>query len=163
MIFDPRSSAGTPMDALLQEINRYLDARGVSRLLAPVGSGSAVAPVATVVTSDVRFGCLPDNVAFDEDCAARGDSALGPGRQASERFIPTCDGRKPRRSLHRWASPRVRSLVSCTGVLPTTRARSIARMSLWKATRMEISGSAGDSIAALGMIVAQVRRRAQRS
>jgi hypothetical protein len=80
-IFDPRSGANTPMEALLEEMNAYLDSLGVSSRVADGRRVSAVAHAATAVPPDVRFGCIPDNVAANDDCAERGDSALGRGRQ----------------------------------------------------------------------------------
>jgi hypothetical protein len=79
--FDPRTGARTPMDSLLQAMNRYLDSLGVTRRLVESASDPAVVVPATAVPPDVRFGCIPDLVGPNEDCAPRGDSALGRGPQ----------------------------------------------------------------------------------
>lgn len=74
-IFDPRSGAGSPVQALITEMNAYLDSLGVSiRVPAAAQPSSLVAP-------DVRFGCLPEYGAPGNDCAERGDSVLGRGQQ----------------------------------------------------------------------------------
>lgn len=80
-IFDPRAGSGTAMDALLDEMNTHLESLGVSKPLVEGRRVSAVAHAVTAVPPDVRFGCMPDNVALNEDCAERGDSALGRGLQ----------------------------------------------------------------------------------
>lgn len=79
-IFDPASGAGTPLRALLDDMNRYLASLGISRAVADgvlSDRGKAVPP-------DVRFGCIPENGMPGNDCAERGDSALGRGRQAMQ-------------------------------------------------------------------------------
>ncbi|MEW5915484.1 MAG: hypothetical protein AB1762_03725, partial [Gemmatimonadota bacterium] len=80
-IFDPRTGRGTPMDALLNEMNAFADSLGVSVRLVEGGRVSAVAHAATRVPPDVRFGCIPENGVPGNDCAERGDSALGRGSQ----------------------------------------------------------------------------------
>lgn len=80
-IFDPRSGRGTPMDTLLDEMNAYLDSLGVSVRVVEGQRVSAVAHAATQRPPDVRFGCLTEGMTPGDDCAARGDSALGRGRQ----------------------------------------------------------------------------------
>ncbi len=75
-MFDPRSGRGTPMDSLLEEMNAWLDGNSVStRLVA--GSDSALSLSERRVPPDVRFGCIPEYGAPGNDCAERGDSALG--------------------------------------------------------------------------------------
>jgi len=85
-IFDPRSGPGTPVGALLDEMNAYLDSLGrATRLtvrLVEGGKVSAVSFQATTQPPDVHFGCVTATGAPGDDCAARGDSALGRGRQA---------------------------------------------------------------------------------
>jgi hypothetical protein len=78
-IFDPRSAPGTPTAALLAEMNAYLDSLARSgdvavRLDAAVSGTGLVPP-------DVRFGCLTDSGAPDDDCTVDASSALGRGRQ----------------------------------------------------------------------------------
>jgi hypothetical protein len=73
--FDPRADAGTPLRALLGEMNALLDSLGTGVLVTnesalTVGAGRMVPP-------DVRFGCATESGSPDDDCAARGDSALG--------------------------------------------------------------------------------------
>ena len=72
--FDPASSSGGPVNALLNEMNRYLDSLGLSTRTAVTGGTNLVAP-------DVRFGCIPENGVPGNECQARGDSALGRGSQ----------------------------------------------------------------------------------
>src|SRR5262245_22370988 len=53
--FDPSSASGGPVNALLSEMNRYLDSLGIStRTVITAGGTNVVAP-------DVRFGCIPEN------------------------------------------------------------------------------------------------------
>jgi hypothetical protein len=84
-IFDPKYGPGTPVGTLLGEMNAYLDsltgASGLSVRLVEGGRVSAVAHAATRVPPDVRFGCLTETGLPGDDCAERGDSALGRGRQ----------------------------------------------------------------------------------
>ncbi len=68
-IFDPDGGTGTPVDALLREMNAYLDSLGVTARVQSVPSGTA---------PNVRFGCASD---ASGDCVERGDSALGRGDQ----------------------------------------------------------------------------------
>lgn len=73
-IFDPRADAGTPMRALLDEMNAFLDslAAGVR-----VTNAAADGDASRLVPPDVRFGCATESGMPDDDCRARGDSALG--------------------------------------------------------------------------------------
>jgi hypothetical protein len=70
-IFDPRDGAGTPMGALLADMNAYLEGKGVSTRLVEGGSASP-AP-------DVQFGCEVASRVPTGDCVDR-DGALGRGR-----------------------------------------------------------------------------------
>jgi hypothetical protein len=72
-VFDPSDAAGTSVHALLGAMNGWLDSSGVSVRV----RGSALPGVAP----DVRFGCIPEMGVPGNDCAERGDSALGRGRQ----------------------------------------------------------------------------------
>jgi hypothetical protein len=83
-IFDPRDGSGSEIDGLLEEMNAYLDSLGVSRRLVEGRRVSAVAHAATRQPPDVRFGCTPRLDVPGEDCAERGDSALGRGYQAMQ-------------------------------------------------------------------------------
>lgn len=78
-IFDPDL---TPtLQALLGEMNAYLDSRGASARLVEGGRVSAVSHADTRVPPDVRLGCETEAGAPGGDCVERGDSALGRGRQ----------------------------------------------------------------------------------
>jgi len=68
--FDPANSSGGPVNALLNEMNRYLDSLGLS-------TRTVVAAGTNLVPPDVRFGCIPENGVPGNECQARGDSALG--------------------------------------------------------------------------------------
>ena len=68
--FDPANSSGGPVNALLNEMNRYLDSLGLS-------TPTVVAAGTNLVPPDVRFGCIPENGVPGNECQARGDSALG--------------------------------------------------------------------------------------
>ena len=70
-IFEPAGGRGTPVAALVEEMNRALDSMGVSR---PIATGS----VAPGTPPDVHFGCERHP---GDDCAVNPDSALGRGRQ----------------------------------------------------------------------------------
>jgi hypothetical protein len=83
-IFDPRDGSGSAIDRLLDEMNQYLDSVGVSIRVAEGRHVSAVARAATRTPPDVRFGCLPAVGIPGNDCAERGDSALGRGNQSMQ-------------------------------------------------------------------------------
>ena len=84
-IFDPRTGSGTPVGALLDEMNAYLDtlarASGLGVRLAEGGRVSAVTHAATTSPPDVRFGCITETGAPDDECLVDRSSALGRGRQ----------------------------------------------------------------------------------
>jgi hypothetical protein len=84
-IFDPRSGPGTPVGALLTEMNAYLDtlarASGLGARLAEGGKVSAVTHAATTSPPDVRFGCITETGAPDDECLVDQSGALGRGRQ----------------------------------------------------------------------------------
>ena len=72
-IFDPRGDAGSPMRALLDEMNAFLDSLNtVGRVRNAMAANTSV-----MVPPDVRFGCATESGMPDDDCRARGDSALG--------------------------------------------------------------------------------------
>jgi len=68
--FDPSNSSGGPVNALLKEMNRFLDSLHLSTSTTIVAGPNVTAP-------DVRFGCIPENGVPGNECQARGDSALG--------------------------------------------------------------------------------------
>lgn len=81
-LFDPRWGAGSPIAALLGEMNAYLDSLtttgGTKPTMLVTGERiSTVAPMSLGVPPDVRFGCITEMDLPGEDCAERGDSALG--------------------------------------------------------------------------------------
>jgi len=84
-IFDPRSGPDTPVGALLTEMNAYLDtlarASGLGVPLAEGGRVSAVTHAATRSRPDVRFGCITESGAPDDECLVDRSGALGRGRQ----------------------------------------------------------------------------------
>jgi hypothetical protein len=73
--FEPSASAGTPMAALLAEMNAYADSIGISL----VAGGAA--PEGT--PPDVQFGCVPD---IAGDCAD--PSEAGAGKRPSDTEQP---------------------------------------------------------------------------
>ena len=72
-LFDPRNGAGTPVAALLADMNVFLDSISWVRL------ASSTMQKATLVPPDVRFGCETETRLPDADCADR-EGALGRGR-----------------------------------------------------------------------------------
>lgn len=79
-VFDPSTTANSPTQSLLAEMNAYLDslarASGVAiRLDADPRAGDAPARVAP----DVQFGCLTESGLQDDACAIRADSVVGRG------------------------------------------------------------------------------------
>lgn len=88
VLFDPSWGKGSPIGDLLQEMNGYLDslttASGTRTIRLVTGlSRDRTIPLDLKfgVAPDVRFGCLTERELPGEECAARGDSALGRGRQ----------------------------------------------------------------------------------
>ena len=72
-IFDPEGGSGTPVAALLAEMNAYLDSLGVTTRLAAVPRGTP---------PDVRFSCETDPGGPSDECRARDESkALGRGQE----------------------------------------------------------------------------------
>ena len=70
-IFEPANESGSPMAALLREMNAYLDSLGATARVAPPGSSPGRSP-------DVMFSCetSPDN-----DCATAEEGILGDREQ----------------------------------------------------------------------------------
>jgi hypothetical protein len=105
-IFDPRTGRGTPMDTLLEEMNAYLDSLGISAALMAKAGDSAIVPTpagSKGVPPDVRFGCIPEQGVAGNDCAERGDSALGRG---SQRMLLAVG--RPSAEWIAWAAARMR-------------------------------------------------------
>lgn len=80
-VFDPSGAPGSPMAALLAEMNLYLDSLTAANGSKPVrlleGGAAGARPAMRGVQPDVRFGCLREGNLPGEDCAERGDSVLG--------------------------------------------------------------------------------------
>jgi hypothetical protein len=80
-VFDPSGAAGSPMATLLGEMNAYLDSLTAANGSTPVrlleGGPAGIRPAMRGTPPDVRFGCLREGNLPGEDCASRGDSALG--------------------------------------------------------------------------------------
>lgn len=80
-IFDPRYGEGTAIGALVAEMNLWLDSAtagvGLGVRLADGGRVSAVAHAETRTPPNVMFGCITESNVPDNECVARGDSALG--------------------------------------------------------------------------------------
>ncbi|HEU4563071.1 MAG TPA: hypothetical protein VFS05_00425 [Gemmatimonadaceae bacterium] len=74
-IFDPAGGAGTPVAALLAEMNAYLDSLGAT---VRIGAAPAGTP------PDVRFGCETD--AMDECVRSDSSGALGRGNTTNMRL-----------------------------------------------------------------------------
>lgn len=73
--FDPRADAGSPLRALLDEMNAFLDS--LDSGVRVVDATSSTANANRLVPPDVRFGCATESGMPDDDCRERGDSALG--------------------------------------------------------------------------------------
>jgi hypothetical protein len=70
-LFDPREGSGTAVDALLREMNAYLDS---------LGGATRIAPPARGAPPDVRFSCETDPAGSADECKGRdGAGALGRG------------------------------------------------------------------------------------
>lgn len=74
-LFDPRSGPGSPIAALIDEMNAAVDSLAGTEGLTMLRSTAGGTP------PDVRFGCLTESDLPGEDCAERGDSVLGRGDQ----------------------------------------------------------------------------------
>lgn len=68
-MFEPWAGSGTPVAALVGEMNRYLDSLGVSKPIAPGAIPPGVPP-------DVQFGCEAHP---GDDCEVDADTASGRG------------------------------------------------------------------------------------
>jgi hypothetical protein len=66
-MFEPGGGSGSPIAALLREMNAYLDSLGATRAIAPAGPWRGTPP-------DVQFSCETDPVG---DCAMDKEGALG--------------------------------------------------------------------------------------
>lgn len=100
VLHDPSWGAGSAMSLLLREMNGYLDSLTTSAGARPVrlvtglsADRSFPTDMRLGVAPDVRFGCLTELDLPGEDCVARGDSALGRGRQAMKLAVGRPDAR----------------------------------------------------------------------
>jgi hypothetical protein len=89
-IFEPEGGRGTPMAALLAEMNAYLDSLDVGVRLAPAAAGTP---------PDVRFGCETDAAG---DCVEEDPNAGGPAN--GEPGLRLAVGR-PSADWVAWAAP----------------------------------------------------------
>jgi hypothetical protein len=87
-LYDPSWGTNSPVSELLKEMNGVLDSLSTGngapaiRLVTGLSRDrTAPADLKLGVAPDVRFGCLTELDLPGEECAARGDSALGRGRQ----------------------------------------------------------------------------------
>jgi hypothetical protein len=99
-LFDPSWGASSPISLLLREMNGFLDSLRTSagarttRLVTGLSADrSFPLDLKLGVAPDVRFGCLTELDLPGEDCAARGDSALGRGRQTMKLAVGRPDAR----------------------------------------------------------------------
>lgn len=99
-LHDPSWGAGSPIALLLREMNGYLDSLTTSAGARTVRLVTGLSPDRSIpldmklgVAPDVRFGCLTELDLPGEDCAARGDSALGRGRQTMKLAVGRPDAR----------------------------------------------------------------------
>lgn len=78
--FDPSSAPSSELAALVADMNAYLATLGASSsLISPREATENFG--ANAVAPDVQFGCATEGNLPGGDCVARGDSALGRGRQ----------------------------------------------------------------------------------
>jgi len=87
-LYDPNWGPNSAIGDLLKEMNGVLDSlttgtgKSAIRLVTGLSRDRTLPADLTLgVAPDVRFGCLTELELPGEDCAARGDSALGRGRQ----------------------------------------------------------------------------------
>jgi hypothetical protein len=78
-LFDPELTPA--LQGLLRDLTRELDSLGVSRRLVEGDRVSAVAGTIITGMPNVSFGCITPTGQPEDDCAERGDSALGRGDQ----------------------------------------------------------------------------------
>jgi len=87
-LYDPSWGPDSPVGQLLKEMNVLLDSLIIGngtravRLVTGLEEGRTLPlDLKLGIAPDVRFGCLTELDLPGQDCAARGDSALGRGRQ----------------------------------------------------------------------------------
>jgi hypothetical protein len=92
---DPRWGAGSPIARLLGEMNAYVDSLTMTSGARPVRlvATAGTAGLAGTVAPDVRFGCRTELDLPGGECAERGDSALGRGRQTMKLAVGRPDAR----------------------------------------------------------------------
>jgi hypothetical protein len=131
-IFDPRDGSGSAVDALLGAMNAYLDSLGLSIRLVEGRRISAVSHTATTVPPDVRFGCAPDADLPGNECAERGDSALGRGYQTMQLSVgrPSQEWIDWMRDVHRATS------TSHTLVITLEVGQYLIRQEGWRGTKV---------------------------
>ena len=131
-IFDPRDGSGSEIDRLLEDMNTFLDSLAVSKRLVEGRGVSAVAHAATRTPPDVRFGCAPRLGIPGDECAERGDSALGRANQTMQLAVG--------RPSAEWAAWN-REIASAAGVRHTLVitlevAQYLPRQEGWRGTKV---------------------------
>ena len=136
-IFDPRNGSGSTVDQLLEEMNAYLDSLGRSVRLVDGRRVSAVAHQATTTPPDVRFGCAPEYGAPGNDCAERGDSALGRGRQTMQLAVG-----RPSQEWIAWMGDVLRDTNASRALVVTLEVgQYLPRQEGWRGTKIVELGS----------------------
>jgi hypothetical protein len=130
-IFDPRDGSGSEIDRLLEDMNAFLDSLAVSKRLVEGRRVSGVAHAATTSPPDVRFGCATRLGIPGDDCAERGDSALGRGRQTMQLAVgrPSAEWAEWNREVAKTAG------VSRTLVITLEVAQYLVRQEGWRGTK----------------------------
>jgi len=125
-IFEPRADVGTPMYALLAEMNALLDSLG-SGLRVAVRRADATGRI----PPDVRFGCATESGRPDDDCRSRGDSALGRGGQTMQLSVG-----RPSAEWSSWAHDVMRTgSVSRLLVITLEVGQYLPRQRGWRGTK----------------------------
>ena len=128
-IFDPRGGAGTPMRALLDEMNAFLDSLDAGVRVA--GMAPAGASAEHLIAPDVRFGCATESGIPDDDCRTRGDSALGRGGQTMQLSVG-----RPSAEWTAWARDAMRAdSVSRLLVITLEVGQYLPRQRGWQGTK----------------------------
>ncbi|HSM36698.1 MAG TPA: hypothetical protein VK837_09915, partial [Longimicrobiales bacterium] len=127
--FDPELSG--PVVTLLARMNEALDELDLSLKLAEGGSVSAVTHAATRYPPDVMFGCITPSLDPEDDCAERGDSALGRGDQRMRLAV----GRPSPEWVSWIAETMARADVDATLVLTLEVGHYLPRQRGWRGTK----------------------------
>ena len=135
-MFDPTTDAGSPMRALLEEMNAFLDSLGTG--VRVTNEPASAAGARRMIPPDVRFGCATESGMPDDDCRARGDSALG--RKGQTMYLSV--GR-PSAEWTAWARDVMRAdSVSRLLVITLEVGQYLPRQRGWRGTKAVELGSA---------------------